>query len=103
MAQKKTAKPKPGKSNRYPTRISEEMSTKLLAWLNGLPTETQKLFADRMETTPGQLRQIAHGNRPCNARVAIQIDKLTNGEISMTDLTPDLDWDHVKFQIHRRS
>jgi len=103
MAQKKAAKSKPSKSNRYPTRISEEMSAKLLAWLNGLPTKTQKMFADRMETTPGQLRQIAHGNRPCNARIAIQIDKLTNGEISMTDLTPDLDWDHVKFQIHRRS
>jgi DNA-binding transcriptional regulator YdaS (Cro superfamily) len=88
--------------NRYPAPISKELSEKALAWLNSLPVETQRVFADRMETTTGQLRQVLHGNRPCNARIAIQIDKLTNGDISMVELTPDLDWDHVRFHLHRR-
>lgn len=79
-----------------------QKSDKLLDWLNSLPVQTQRLLAERMETTTGQLRQIAYGNRHCNPRLAVLIDKYSAGAVSMVELAPGVDWDHVRLSVHLR-
>ena len=85
-----------------PERAKPERIQAMLDWLNGMPVETQNLIAKKIGTTTGQLRQIAHGNRRCNAQYAVEIDKYSGGKVSMTMLAPDIDWDHVRLFIHAR-
>lgn len=80
----------------------KERNTKLLDWLNSLPRGVQDNLANEMETSVGQLRQIAYGNRKCSARLAVAIDKFSGGVVSMVDLAPEIDWNHVSLFIHAR-
>lgn len=77
-------------------------NTVLLEWLNGLPRQTQDTVAKKMNTSVGQLRQIAYGNRSCSVRLAVELDKYSGGMVSMTEMAPSVDWDHVKLFIHAR-
>lgn len=79
-----------------------EKNQKLLDWLNSMPKATQDKIAALMSTSTGQLRQIAHGARNCSPRLAVQIDKYSGGSVSMTELAPELDWEHVQIFIHAR-
>lgn len=74
----------------------------LLEWLNGMPRASQKLLAEKMDTSVEQLRQVAHGYRKCNAFIAVELDKHSGGRISMCKLAPKLDWDHIKLHAHAR-
>lgn len=75
---------------------------KLLDWLNSLPPNVQSTLAEKMGTTIGQLRQIAYGNRKCNLRLAVEIDKYSGGAVPMTEMASSVDWDHIKLFIHAR-
>lgn len=79
-----------------------EKNQKLLDWLNELPKPTQDMLAGKMGTSTGQLRQIAHGARNCSVRLAVEIDKYSGGRVTMTELAPSIDWEHVKLFIHAR-
>lgn len=84
------------------TKKQAEKNQKLLGWLNSLPKPTQDMLAGKMATSTGQLRQIAHGARSCSVRLAVEIDKYSGGVVPMTELAPDVDWEHVKLFIHAR-
>lgn len=71
-------------------------------WLNSLPAATQRLIAEKAGTSIGQLRHIAYGNRSCSARLAVEIDKFSEGKVPMTKLCPEIDWEHVKLFVHAR-
>lgn len=81
------------------SKKNEEM----LAWLNGMPRKTQVSMAEKMGTSIGQLRQIAHGNRSCSVKLAVEIDKYSAGQFSMRTLAPEVDWDHVLMFLPARS
>lgn len=74
----------------------------LLAAIRRRSHPEQELMAKLAGTTLGQLKQIGFGNRPCNARTAIGVDKVTRGEVSMIELCPDLDWQYVRKVIAKR-
>ena len=48
-------------------------------------------FAVRCDTTVGQLKQIAYGNRRANGRLAVSIERETQGAVSCEQLRPDID------------
>jgi len=93
-----------GNSDAEPRRKVREIEAKpkLLDWLNGMNKATQDLVAERMDTSTGQLRQIGRGKRSCSARLAVEIDKYSEGKVSMTYLCPEINWDHVRLFIHAR-
>lgn len=75
---------------------------KMIDWLNKMTRPSQKAMAYQMATSIGQLRQIAYGKRPCNTRLAILIDRWSGGQITMSELAPELDWNYVKVVIPNR-
>lgn len=83
-------------------KIEKKKIDALLEWLNSLPKATQDMIAKEMETTTGQLRQIAYGNRQCSTRLAVLLDKFSGGHVSMVVLDPRIDWNHIKLFIHAR-
>lgn len=74
----------------------------LLDWLDSMPKKTQDMVAKRMETSTGQLRQIGRGVRSCSAKLAVEIDKNSGGQVSMITLCPEIDWGHIKLFVHAR-
>lgn len=72
-----------------------EHNEKLLAFIKTMTMEERDEFARRVGTTLGQLSLIAYGQRSCNAKYAVNIDRETKGAVSMQEMHPDLDWDHV--------
>lgn len=59
----------------------------------------REAFAEAVGTTFNHLTQIYYGNRPCSMIYAVNIDRLTKGQVSMTGLLPDVDWRHVKARM----
>lgn len=53
-------------------------------------------LAARCETTPGQLKQIAYGNRRASVRLAVALERETQGTITCTQLRPDVDWAYLR-------
>lgn len=62
------------------------------------PLEKAQLedLAKRCGTSPGQLKQVAYGNRRPSASLAINLDRETSGVVTCEGLRPDLDWAHVR-------
>lgn len=83
-------------------RGNKTPNQQMLDWLNSLPKKTQETLAEKMDTTTGQLRQIAYGNRNCSPRLAVELDKYSGGVLSMVQLAPNLDWDHIRLFVHAR-
>ena len=54
-------------------------------------TEVEK-FADRCETTVGQLRQVAGKHRRAGEKLAVNIERESAGKVSCETLRPDVDW-----------
>lgn len=52
-------------------------------------------FAERCGTTVGQLRNIAYG-RSCGEKLAVDIEKASNGVVRCEDLRPDVDWAYLR-------
>lgn len=53
-------------------------------------------LAKRCETTVGQLRQIAYGNRRASGGLAVCIERETRGVITCECLRPDIDWAYLR-------
>ncbi len=72
----------------------------LLDYIKGLETAQLEEFAACCDTSAGQLKQIAYGNRRANAGLAIAIDRQTNGYVTCEVLRPDIDWQYLRMQRH---
>ncbi|MNJ63070.1 hypothetical protein D3C77_589420 [compost metagenome] len=53
-------------------------------------------LADRCNTTAGQLKQVAYGNRRANAALAISLERETKGVVRCEALRPDIDWAYLR-------
>lgn len=65
-------------------------------FLNNKTTAEQAVFAHACGTTVGYLRLIAYKARRCGESLAINIDRESGGLVSLEELRPDVDWDHVR-------
>jgi DNA-binding transcriptional regulator YdaS (Cro superfamily) len=53
-------------------------------------------FAERCDTSIGQLRHVAHGRRRSGEALAINIERESGGAIRCEDLRPDVDWGYLR-------
>jgi DNA-binding transcriptional regulator YdaS (Cro superfamily) len=60
-----------------------------------VPQSDREAFAQRIGTTYPHLKQIAYGHRPCSPAYAVNIDRETAGAVTMQEMCPEIDWDHV--------
>lgn len=75
-----------------------EVNMTLLDYIKGLNTDQLGAFAACCETSAGQLKQVAYGNRRANAGLAIAIDRQTMGRVTCETLRPDIDWQYLRVQ-----
>lgn len=53
-------------------------------------------LAARCETTAGQLKQIAYGNRRASVRLAVSLERETQEKVTCEQLRPDVDWAYLR-------
>lgn len=68
----------------------------LLNYMKALDRASLEGLAGRCQTTVGQLKQVAYGNRRANAGLAICIDRETEGTVTCEELRPDIDWAYLR-------
>jgi len=68
----------------------------LLDYIKPLDKPALESLAKRCNTTAGQLRQVAYGNRRASASLAIALDRETDGEIRCEVTRPDIDWAYLR-------
>jgi|GEM_PF-354407 len=68
----------------------------LLEFIKPLDKQALLAFAKQCETTPGQLKQVAYGNRRASAALAIALERETDGAIRCEDTRPDIDWAYLR-------
>jgi DNA-binding transcriptional regulator YdaS (Cro superfamily) len=64
-------------------------------WLS-MSFDARQTFAERCGTSFGHLRNVVYG-KPCAEKLAIAIDRETQGAIRCEDLRPDVDWAYLRF------
>jgi DNA-binding transcriptional regulator YdaS (Cro superfamily) len=79
-----------------------EKIPQLLEYLNSLSTSDQHAFATRCESTPGHIRNVAHGYSPCAEKLAINLERETAREVRCEKLRPDVDWAFIRGTRRRR-
>lgn len=78
--------------NQVPNR---KWRSSLRTYLQAIPMDKRASFAESVGTTIGHLNGIVYG-KYCNIEIAVALHKETNGEVSMEEMYPDLDWDYVR-------
>lgn len=68
----------------------------LLDYIKSPESIEVEALAGRCETSVGQLKQVAYGNRRANAQLAIAIDRATAGKVTCEELRPDIDWKYLR-------
>lgn len=68
----------------------------LHTYIKGLDKDGLVDLAARCDTTPGQLKQIAYGNRRANGGLAVSIERETKGQVTCEQLRPDIDWAYLR-------
>ncbi|OAI91572.1 YdaS family helix-turn-helix protein [Pseudomonas putida] len=68
----------------------------LHAYIKHLDKASLDRLAQQCDTTVGQLRQVAYGNRRANAGLAINLDRETAGAVTCEELRPDIDWGYLR-------
>jgi len=53
-------------------------------------------FAERCETTVGQLKQVAGSHRRAGESLAINIERESDRQVLADDLRPDVDWNFIR-------
>lgn len=67
---------------------------KLIAYLKQLPEEGREQFARDCETSPGHLRNVAYGYRPCAAELAVLIESRSQRMVTRKELCPE-NWKRI--------
>ncbi len=68
----------------------------LHAYIKVLDKTTLDSLAGRCETTAGQLKQIAYGNRRASVVLAVSLERETKGAVKCEQLRPDVDWAYLR-------
>lgn len=79
-----------------------EKVPELLVYLNSLTTDEQHAFATRCESTPGHIRNVAHGYSPCAEKLAINLERETARKVRCEKLRSDVDWNFIRGTRRRR-
>lgn len=73
-------------------------TTRLKSYFYRMEKTERKSFAEKCETTVGQLQQIISKNRTCNPGLAINLDRESAGEILCDELCPNVDFAYLRNQ-----
>ena len=73
-----------------------EVHMSLHAYIKVLDKTTLDSLAGRCETTAGQLKQIAYGNRRASVVLAVSLERETKGAVKCEQLRPDVDWAYLR-------
>lgn len=73
----------------------------LLDFIKPLDKVGLQKLAESCQTTPGQLRQVAYGNRRASAGLAIALDRASGGEIPCEETRPDIEWAYLRGTARR--
>lgn len=73
-----------------------EVHMNLHAYIKVLDKTTLDSLAGRCETTAGQLKQIAYGNRRASVVLAVSLERETKGAVKCEQLRPDVDWAYLR-------
>ena len=73
-----------------------EVHMSLHAYIKILDKAKLDDLAARCETTAGQLKQIAYGNRRASVRLAVSLERETQGKVTCEQLRPDVDWAYLR-------
>jgi DNA-binding transcriptional regulator YdaS (Cro superfamily) len=68
----------------------------LKTYLKNLTDSQRQKFADRCETSVGHLRNVAYDCKSCAEKLAIAIERETDGAVRCEDLRPDVDWQYLR-------
>lgn len=68
----------------------------LHAYIKVLDKDALAALAVRCNTTAGQLKQIAYGNRRASGGLAVSIERETQGMVTCEQLRPDIDWAYLR-------
>lgn len=68
----------------------------LRTYILGLDRESLDALAKRCQTSIGQLKQVAYGNRRASAGLAVSLERETSGVITCEQLREDIDWAFVR-------
>jgi DNA-binding transcriptional regulator YdaS (Cro superfamily) len=66
------------------------------SYFKRLSKSEREAFAEAVDTSVAYLWQIIYEQRRCKEGLAIEISKASNGEVPLSDLRPDVDWDYVR-------
>jgi len=70
----------------------------LHAYIKDLDKEALESLAARCQTSVGQIKQVAYGNRRASAGLAVCIDRETMAAVTCEALRPDIDWQYLRGQ-----
>jgi DNA-binding transcriptional regulator YdaS (Cro superfamily) len=68
----------------------------LKAYLETLSVVERNIFAKKCGTTPGHLRNVSYGYRPCGESLAIAIERESERKVRCESLRPDVDWQFLR-------
>lgn len=68
----------------------------LRTYILGLDKDSLDALAKRCQTSTGQLKQVAYGNRRASAGLAVSLERETSGAITCEQLRADIDWAFVR-------
>lgn len=62
----------------------------LIEYWKNLAPEAKKAFAEKLETSPAYLSQVANGHRNGSPAFAIAIERETGGAVTRAEIRPDI-------------
>lgn len=71
-------------------------------WLS-IPVPERPAFARRCGTTYAHLRNIAYDQKPCGEKLAIAIERESDGKVRCETLRPDVDWAYLRGTAKREA
>lgn len=68
----------------------------LKTYLETMSLDDRGGFAERCGTSAGHLRNISYGYKTCREKLAINIERESQGAVTIENLCPDVDWAYVR-------
>lgn len=74
---------------------------RLLEYFKKHGAESRKMIARGLGVHIQQVSNFAYGARHPNIQQAIRINVLTDGEVGLVELRPDIDWEQMREDLNR--
>jgi DNA-binding transcriptional regulator YdaS (Cro superfamily) len=74
----------------------------LKEFLQTMSLRQRDRFAERCGTTGGHLRNVSYGYKQAAESLAINIERESNGIVTVEELRPDVDWSVIRDSRGRR-